>query len=172
MNAACAQIVRYVIQRLTLLTIRLAYRAARSLSARIATRDFSFPVDLPPQAVDRFVNGDFYRHPLTAEAILDVALELRVRAPQKSCCTFSYRWTSDAGITPAAEAAQQHSSALISGEPYSESVHSTAERALMAVVYCTLCKSRGANLSILASFRALDPRTPEKRSSTSEWWPT
>eukprot|EP00752_Nemacystus_decipiens_P011950 g10596.t1 len=29
------------------------------------------------KAVDRFINGDFYRHPLTAEAILDVALELR-----------------------------------------------------------------------------------------------
>lgn len=38
-------------------------------------------VDVPPQAVDHFINGDYYRHPLTAEAILGVALELRVRAP-------------------------------------------------------------------------------------------
>lgn len=30
------------------------------------------------QAIDRFINGDFYRHPLSAEAILDVAEELRV----------------------------------------------------------------------------------------------
>lgn len=30
------------------------------------------------QAVDRFINGDYYRHPLSAEAILDVVLELRV----------------------------------------------------------------------------------------------
>lgn len=37
---------------------------------------------LAPQAVDRFINGDYYRHPLTAEAILDVAMELRVRAPR------------------------------------------------------------------------------------------
>ncbi|CAM9250870.1 unnamed protein product [Scytosiphon promiscuus] len=29
------------------------------------------------KAVDRFINGDYYRHPLTAEAILDVAKELR-----------------------------------------------------------------------------------------------
>ncbi len=34
---------------------------------------------LSPQAVDRFINGDYYRHPLTAEAILDVAQGLRVR---------------------------------------------------------------------------------------------
>lgn len=40
---------------------------------------FSFQLDVPLQAVDRFINGDFYRHPLTAEAILDVAQELRVR---------------------------------------------------------------------------------------------
>lgn len=33
---------------------------------------------MPPQVVDRFINGNFYRHPLSAEAILDVVLELRV----------------------------------------------------------------------------------------------
>lgn len=30
------------------------------------------------QAVDRFINGDFYRYPLAAGTILDVVLELRV----------------------------------------------------------------------------------------------
>lgn len=46
---------------------------------------------LAPQAVDRFINGDYYRHPLTAEAILDVALELRVRAPPRNVANTEYR---------------------------------------------------------------------------------
>ncbi|CAM9458599.1 unnamed protein product [Pylaiella littoralis] len=37
------------------------------------------PTDLDEfdKAVDRFINGDYYRHPLTAEAILDVVKELK-----------------------------------------------------------------------------------------------
>ena len=38
----------------------------------------TYMVDHFRQATDRFVNGDFYRHPLSAEDILRIVLELRV----------------------------------------------------------------------------------------------